>query len=57
MLTAQIYLGQQILLNLLRKDVLYALETTVYSATQYLKKESDLSNSVLYSLLERPQAN
>jgi len=57
MLTAQIYLGQQILLNLLSKDVLHALESTVYSATQYLKKESDLSNSVLYSLLESPQAN
>lgn len=57
MLTAHIYLGQQILLNLLRKDVFHALERMVYSATQYLKTESDLSNSVLYSLLGRPQAN
>lgn len=39
MLTAEIYLGQQILLNLLRKEVLQALESMVYSATQYLKKK------------------
>lgn len=41
MLTAQIYLGQKIRLNLLGKDVSRALESMVYSATHYLKKESD----------------
>lgn len=35
--------------------VLYALESMVYSAIQYLKKDS--SNSVLYSLLKPPLAN